>query len=325
MKWAAACYARCAAVQLSRKIELARECPMCGGEAAGLAFPYGTLYNGREFIYYRCGSCESTYVSPIPSEADFVKMYSRENYHDCHYHEICLSGQYADSVEYLRHHVGNRRTLLDFGCGNGAYVMAAANKGFDCTGIEFQASAIKNAREKSGRDVISLEAALSSGKKFSLIHLADVLEHLPNPVNTIETLRSLLLRDGVFYIEGPLENHRSMVSLVARSLKAVRRAFGDKAPGTTPPTHLFRVNARNQKRFFTDRLGYECLTFHVYETGWPYLSKLRTTKSASNLLKLAIAGAAIALSNVVRLGQHRVFGNRFRSIFKPPNNAEMVE
>jgi len=248
-------------------------------------------------------------------------MYSRENYHDCHYHEVRVGGQYAESVKYLKRHGSGRRLLLDFGCGNGSFIIAASNEGFECAGVEFEPSAIANAREKSGLPVTSLEAALCSDRRFEVVHLGDVLEHLPDPLGTIRTLHSLLVPDGLFFIEGPLENHRSLVFLVARGQKAIRRAMGDRAVGATAPTHLFRVNARNQKSFFTDRLALDCVAFDIYETGWPYLATWRSQKSPATFLKAAIAFVAISLSNICRLGQSRIFGNRFRALFKTGNAA----
>src|SRR6185295_3915234 len=99
-------------------------------------------------------------------------------------------------------------------------------------------------------------------------------------------------------------------------LRAFTRKRWVGAVGATAPTHLFRVNARNQKSFFTDRLAFDCVAFDIYETGWPYLATWRSHKSPATFLKAAIAFVAISLSNICRLGQSRIFGNRFRALFK---------
>jgi 2-polyprenyl-3-methyl-5-hydroxy-6-metoxy-1,4-benzoquinol methylase len=300
----------------SRRSAPPRECPICGAGAKRLAFPYGTVFNGTEFFYFKCAVCGSTFVSPVPSQADFEKMYSVENYHDCHYREIRTDGHYSDSIQFLKQNCAGRRSVVDFGCGNGSFLAVAKDNNFECAGIEFHPSAIANVRNKTGLPVTTLEEARASGRRFEIIHLGDVLEHLPDPTDTIKTLASLLSPEGVFYIEGPLENQSSAVYLSARSIKALRRTLGHRIPGATAPTHLFRVNARNQKQFFTNRLGYRCLAFHVYETGWPYLSPAHS-RSVSTMFKSTIGWAAIALSTVVRFGPYRVFGNRFRSVFQP--------
>jgi len=304
----------------SRRSVPARDCPICGGTGEDLAFPYGTIFNGTEFFYFKCSGCGSTFVSPVPNQADFEKMYSVENYHDSHYREIRTDGHYSDSIQFLKENCAGRRSVLDFGCGNGSFLTVARDNNFECAGIEFHPSAIQNVRKKTGLPVTSLEETRASGRRFEIIHLGDVLEHLADPMNTIKILASLLSPEGVFYIEGPLENQSSAVYYSARSIKVLRRALGHRTPGATAPTHLFRVNARNQRQFFTERLGYRCLAFKLYETGWPYLSPTHS-RSVSTMCKTTIGWAAIALSNVVRFGRSRVFGNRFRSVFQPPTSA----
>jgi SAM-dependent methyltransferase len=247
-------------------------------------------------------------------------MYSVENYHDSHYREIRTDGHYADSIRFMKENCAPRGSVLDFGCGNGSFLAVARDNNFECAGIEFHPSAIANVHSKTGLPVTSLEEARASARRFEIIHLGDVLEHLPDPTDTIKTLALLLSPEGVFYIEGPLENHSSAVYFSAKSIKALRRALGYRTPGATAPTHLFRVNASNQKRFFTERLGYRCLAFYLYETGWPYLPRVHSI-SASTILKTTIGWSAIALSNIVRFGPSRVLGNRFRSVFQPPNSA----
>ena len=63
-------------------------CLLCGGAAAGTTFPFGTEWGGRRFDYLRCGSCGAAYVDPLPTPAEFERMYDRSSYHDTFYEQV---------------------------------------------------------------------------------------------------------------------------------------------------------------------------------------------------------------------------------------------
>lgn len=292
-----------------------RPCPLCEGRAVGFDFPYLTVWNGEEFHYVRCGSCGCTFVHRVPTDEEFAKMYSRENYHDTHYAEVNLEGKYKVAAERLRDNAGGRKTVLDFGCGNGAFILAAKRAGFDCQGIEFHPSAIESAKKNTGVNVATFEEMREKKARFDVIHLGDVFEHLPNQAKTIKELEELLAPRGVFYVEGPLQANASFVYYVSKGFKQVRRKIGKDVPGSSPPTHLILVNREAQERFFVKRMGYRELMFHVYEDGWPYKPAHPVRVTPGTMFKRAIAEGSIAASKV-RIGGEPLVGNRFASIFE---------
>jgi hypothetical protein len=80
-----------------------------------------------------------------------------------------------------------------------------------------------------------------------------------------------------------------------------------------PPNHLFMTNANAQLSFFTNRLGYNCLKYETYETGWPYLSKKSLNDfNILSLIKASIGWVAIMVSRVFP-----VLSNRFAGVFQP--------
>lgn len=289
---------------------MTRPCPVCGGKGERQVFPYRTTWNGKTFQYIECRGCGSTYVDPSPTELDFQKMYSKVNYHNEHYSE-CSVKNYRKSTSLLRSQVENVTTLLDFGCGNGAFLAAAKEDGFTATGVEFDSETILFASENSGCPVFTLNEIMERGEKFEVIHLGDVLEHLPDPASLFKELESLLVDNGVFFVEGPLENNPSPVLFSARLFGWAKKNIKAGAGGTHAPTHLLRVSESAQRNFFMRRLGYREHYFSVSETGWPYL----LPDGSTGLLKNMIGRFAVLLSGV-RLGPI-VFGNRFYAICKP--------
>lgn len=244
-------------------------------------------------------------------------MYSRASYHDEHYAELVTGGRYGRSAAVLRAHVGPGARLLDFGCGNGSFLVAARDAGFNVEGIEFSPSAIEGARERTGLPVSDLETVRARGGRFDVVHLGDVLEHLPHPRETLTDLAGLLTPGGAFFIEGPLQSNPSVVFFVAALTKKVKRLLGRDRPGVTPPTHLILVAQRAQRQFFTRAMGYREVFFHVSENGWPYRVERPTRLSPGGLVRRAIGLAAVIASRVVP-GRPRPLGNRFEALLEVP-------
>ena len=260
----------------------------------------------------RCSDCGCTYVDPVPGPAELAEIYSLENYHGIHYAEIRADGRYRDSARLLRRFCGSRNALLDFGCGNGSFLIAARQEGFKGMGVELEATAVENAARGSGAPVMTFADVRSSGRRFEIIHLGDVLEHLPSPRDTMLELRHVLAPRGIFFVEGPLETNPSLVYFVARTLKDAKRKLGIDAPGRVAPLHLMLVDRSAQERFLARALGLRCVHFRVFETGWPYLLEQQPLpRRPAALAKAAIGAGAIVASRVVR-----GWGNRFAAILE---------
>src|SRR3954449_12398930 len=100
--------------------------------------------------------------------------------------------------------------LLDVGCGQGLLLDEARRRGYDVVGLELSREAADYARETLGLDVREwpLEAfgAGTNGDSpgtFDAIVLADVIEHLDDPVAAIELCARLLRPGGVLCVVTP--------------------------------------------------------------------------------------------------------------------------
>ncbi len=295
-------------------------CMLCGGASAGPAFPYATRWGGSRFSYVECAQCRCTFVTPVPTPAQFEAMYRKTAYHDVHYDGLEISDDMRGAMNMLSRHAPAGGLLLDFGCGNGAFLRAATEAGYVCHGIELDEEARKSAARNSGCPVRSLEATVAAEGRYAVIHLGDVLEHLPDPAATLRTLEQLLDRDGVFFVEGPLEKQRSLVRWTAAGVKRLRRAFGNDREGAIPPFHLTLTDWRCQRRFFEVTVGYACVDHRIEETGWPYLQAAGAGPSWGGRIRKAIGVAAKAAANIPSLG----LGNRFQAVLKPLEEGSPV-
>ena len=88
--------------------------------------------------------------------------------------------------------------LLDVGCAVGFLLVAARERGFTVQGVEMSAWASQYARDENQLDVKTgrLEAANFPAASFDAVVMADVIEHLTDPPNTLQAIHRVLKPDG---------------------------------------------------------------------------------------------------------------------------------
>ena len=127
---------------------------------------------------------------------------------------------------------GDGRRLLDFGCGNGLFLDIAHERGFDCHGVDLAADAVEAARRKpSGAHAYHgspAEVPEIAAGGFDVITMWSVLAHLPQPVEDVTMLRSLLAPDGVLLV----------LTVNADSLKLKRELAALGRLHAQPPRHV---------------------------------------------------------------------------------------
>jgi SAM-dependent methyltransferase len=238
-------------------------------------------------------------------------MYSKASYHDAHYID-CESPRYGNSARLLLDFLPVGASVLDYGCGLGQFLKALKVDGFSATGVEFDKKAAIYAASNADCLVFSTEEFFSQRNKasYNALHLGDVLEHLPEPAETLRELFGFVKPGGLLFVEGPLEINASPVFWAARLFGAAKRRVKPIFTGLSPPTHLVRVNAAQQLAFFARVApGLARLHWDVHETGWPYAN--------GGALKRALADSAVLLGGKKTFGV--TFGNRFRGVFRLPD------
>lgn len=301
-------------VMSRQSLPIGSHCLLCGGPARGPAYPYDTDWNGRRFNFLSCGKCGATYIAPIPSPVDFELMYARSNYHEKFYETAAIEA-FQTSLHDFASFLPTSGRMLDFGCGNGAYLLAATRAGFTCDGVELDRNAIQSAAEATGCEVVDFEKLRQLGRTYSVIHLGDVLEHLPDPAAVMRLLRPMLAPEGVFFIEGPLEDNASPVFYASRLAGWLKKRVRPGQSGAFTPYHLTRASARTQRSFFENVLGYRVQLFETHETGWPYMGA-EQGGSTMQVARESIAKIAIVAQKLgARAGLQ--LGNRFTAIVSP--------
>jgi SAM-dependent methyltransferase len=86
--------------------------------------------------------------------------------------------------------------ILDVGCGEGYTLEALRKGGIRCpmSGIDFSAEAIEQARKRVPDATFEVEDALvvaKAGRKFDLVVMTEVLEHIPSPERMLPVLEQI--------------------------------------------------------------------------------------------------------------------------------------
>jgi SAM-dependent methyltransferase len=205
-------------------------CPACEAPAAGAAaevpdHEYGLAYCAR---YAHCGNCGTLFQEPMPSLQELARFYPPD------YHSMTHAGL----LSAIRNHVRIARleklapregAILDYGCGDGAFLVQAARRmsGRPLWGFEIAERAEKTVLAGGAVTVVkgSLRDLLAVVPECGLITLNHVIEHLPDPGATVSALVERLAPGGVFEGQTP----------AADSLE--RAVFGVRWSGYHAPRH----------------------------------------------------------------------------------------
>jgi len=93
--------------------------------------------------------------------------------------------------------------ILDVGCGDGLFFSRLAEFG-EVEGIEPDASLLSADSPHRGRITVApFDERFQPGRRYALVLMLDVLEHLPDPVGALSHARALLEPDGRLVVTVP--------------------------------------------------------------------------------------------------------------------------
>jgi SAM-dependent methyltransferase len=192
---------------------VSQTCAICGGSTALLhpgtsealpaaAFSPTCHETGLHGDLWRCAHCGTIVQPSLPVGGRLVDLYRD-----------------TDDAAYLAEEAGRRATarrllalverraapgrLLEVGCGHGLLLDEARRRGWTVLGLEPSSASRAHAREALGLEVLDRTLDAFCDGPFDAVVLADVLEHLDDPVRAVRACTALLGRDGVLLVVTP--------------------------------------------------------------------------------------------------------------------------
>jgi SAM-dependent methyltransferase len=224
-------------------------CPICGSSAFQriLTAPDHESHTGNYGVD-ECTDCSAAFTNPRPLEEELPKLYERRTTAD-----FAKMGGFAQRLRgyaidrYLAHQLGELElpangdqpfAVLDYGCGDGALVLAMLRFGhkydrpLHVTAVDFHDTPPPALANVGPVVTYQVNAAwhLDRGHCYDVIFLRHVLEHHPQPLRLLSELGATLRPGGRLFIEVP--NRQSVWA----------RMFGCYYFGYYVPRHLFHFD-----------------------------------------------------------------------------------
>jgi 2-polyprenyl-3-methyl-5-hydroxy-6-metoxy-1,4-benzoquinol methylase len=188
-------------------------CNVCGADA------FQSLAAVGEWNIGKCTRCGLIYLNPAPffeATPEFSTI-SKSFQYTRYMHEKITPQIYAYENAQFRSQLQEIFRLtgkafpamryLEVGCGSGASVRAATDLGWEATGIDIDPELIGTGIEQHGADLrcTPLQLGGFDAGSFDFIRLRDVIEHLPDPYESLLEIQRLLRPGGIALFVAPNE------------------------------------------------------------------------------------------------------------------------
>jgi len=211
------------------------------------------------FTVIDCHTCRFKHIVPVPTPAELEHVYGHEYYatekplyiqrhlEDREWLDLVYAERY-DAFERLLG--AGRRRLLDVGSGPGLFLKHGAERGgWQVRGIEPASQAVAHSRGL-GLDVtqgfLGAGTAASLGR-FDVVHMNEVLEHLPDPRAMLGLVHDLLDPGGLVALMVPNDYSPFQAAL--------RDACGMAPWWVAPPHHVNYFDVASIQRLLAERFA----------------------------------------------------------------------
>lgn len=215
-------------------------CILCNGNDFQLLFEKPV--SSEKFSVIKCINCGLLITSPQIKEEDFSKYYTDK--YECYSSTggkitnfLTENLVYRSQIRKFKHLIGNESNVLEIGCGTGSFIKyLSKSTGCKANGIEPGEKAAEFARS-AGLDVKTCGFEdYSTDKKFDLIIFRHVLEHLHDPVRSLEKASRLL------------RNRKSRIFIILPNTKTPEVTFFNSDWfAWEVPVHLYHFNPKTIK------------------------------------------------------------------------------
>jgi len=212
------------------------ECPAC------FSVNKEHKYTINGYKINTCNNCLSLYVENVPPQSELLAQYKKNDYYTLSIDaEQRINTENARRSGILKEFV-NAGKVLDIGCAKGSFLDVMKEYNFNTFGIEMSLQNVEICNAK-GHNVYlgDLNSYYNSNAKqqFDIIACLDVIEHIPEPNEFLNKIKSLLSINGMLVLSTP--NFSGIVS----------RLLGKKDPFLIPPEHINFLSKKGLTKLVT--------------------------------------------------------------------------
>ncbi|WP_044200234.1 class I SAM-dependent methyltransferase [Dyadobacter tibetensis] len=256
------------------------QCPVCQGSSFSNYLNVEDFTVSRqEFKIQQCNTCNFLLTNPRPAEAEIGAFYQSDAYISHHDDaKDLMSRVYGQVRNYtlqqklkmINELVPAKGSLLDIGCGTGAFLHTCQQDGWKIIGTEPDPDARLQAEQKVGSPIhAQIQGLPHADNSFDIISMWHVLEHVHRLNETLSWLRSKLKTSGKILIAVPNpESHDAQV-------------FGKYWAAYDVPRHLYHFTKNTMNKL----LANHGLLIHSIQPMWFdafYVSMLSTKYQSGN-------------------------------------------
>jgi len=307
-------------------------CPVCDSPTQHQRLLCPTSFNyGSEHSLQECLDCETTYFQPSPTLNQLGTFYLAESY------EFSRRSQEHRARVIVKKHLRtlNQGAFLDIGCGTG-YLLneIRARTNWSVYGVELSPRACDFAKDKLNLNTVinaDLAAAKYQDNFFDVLHISEVLEHVPSPVEFLHECRRIIKPEGIMLLSLPngQSDRQGLLDFWQANSKPPGHASG----------HIYFFSPASLRVLFV-KTGFEILSSQTYafkqglrslglfpkRRGWAAMHQPRSVLEARNKDEIRVSSekhsqlyyqVKYGLRDLMAVpGLHRI-GHAFRLVIRP--------
>lgn len=233
-------------------------CNFCGSDNyKALFYNYDRLYkiDKNLFKVVQCGNCGLVYLNPQSEPEELKKYYPEEYGPHLNENQIFKYGPISKIFSRAKRLFGRKKdapldssvkTYLDFGCGSGTNLlnMRLKHPNWRFYGLDINEKACGKTAEK-GFEVFCGQSAEKNlpGDFFDIVNMSHVIEHVPDPKQTLLNINQAMKAGGALEISTP--NFESLAA----------KMFGRHWLGFDTPRHLYIFSPETIRKLL-EKTGY---------------------------------------------------------------------